>query len=144
MDKIKRNQFLFFLFKSVRVALIVFCLDFVIGFTVRHYYFRQKAGRQYRATYTIENTKAEILIFGSSQAFGNYDPDTLEKKLHLTCYNSGSAGQFILYDYATLRAVLKRYTPKMVFLDLVDGELAREDRDHYFTYRPVIFFIAIL
>ena len=141
MDKIKRNQFLFFLFKISRVALIVFCLDFVIGLTVRHFYFKQKIGRQYRTTYTIEDTKADILIFGSSNAFANYVPDTLERKLHLSCYNSGSAGQFILYDYTTLRAVLKRYIPKIIFLDLVEGELTAEDRGHYYTYDRLSFLL---
>jgi hypothetical protein len=141
MDKIKRNQLLFFLFKIIRVSIIVAFLDFAIGAAVRHFYFEQKIGREYRATYTIENTKAEILIFGASEAFANYVPDTLEKKFHLTCYNSGSPGQFILYHYATLKAILKRYTPKMIFLDLTGGELATEDRGHNYTYERLSFLL---
>jgi len=40
------------------------------------------------------------------------------------------SGQFILYHYATLKAILNRYTPKLIILDLYPTEL-RVERDSY-------------
>ena len=123
----KRNQYLAFALKVVRLLVIVLGLDFLVGTTLKYFYFNQKYGRQYRAYYTIEKTNADILIFGSSRAFNHYRPDVFESRLKQTCYNSGSPGQFLLYDYATLKAILKRYTPKLIILDLMPESLAVED-----------------
>ena len=123
----KRNQYLTFALKAIRLLAIVLLFDFLVGNTLKHFYFNQKYGRQYRAYYTIEKTNADILIFGSSRAFNHYRPDVFESRLKQTCYNSGSPGQFLLYDYATLKAILKRYTPKLIILDLMPESLAVED-----------------
>jgi len=123
---LKRNEYLAFSIKLIRLLAIVFLCDLLIGGTLKHFYFNQKYGRQYRAYYTIEKTNADILIFGSSRAFNHYRPDIFESRLKQTCYNSGSPGQFLLYDYATLRAVLKRYSPKLIILDLMPESLAAE------------------
>lgn len=40
------------------------------------------------------------------------------------------SGQFILYHYATLKAILNRYTPKIVIFDIFHTEL-RVERDSY-------------
>ena len=123
----KRNQYLTFALKAIRLLAIVLLFDFLVGNTLKHFYFNQKYGRQYRAYYTIEKTNADILVFGSSRAFNHYRPDVFESRLKQTCYNSGSPGQFLLYDYATLKAILKRYTPKLIILDLMPESLAVED-----------------
>ena len=125
----KRKEYLSFLLKAIRLIAVVFLCDLLIGGIIKHFYFHQKYGRQYRAYYTIEKTNADILIFGSSRAFNHYRPDIFESRLKKTCYNSGSPGQFILYDYATLKAVLKRYTPKLIILDLMPGSLFVEQFD---------------
>lgn len=109
---------------------MVIILDFSIGKTLQYFYFRQSLGRQFRTYYTIEKTTADVLIFGSSRAFNHYVPDIFEQGLHQSCYNTGSSGQFILYDYATLKAVLKRYTPKIIILDITQGEF-RIERESY-------------
>ena len=122
----KRNEYLSFALQAVRLLVIVFLCDLLIGSATKHFYFNQKYGRQQRAYYTIEKTNADILIFGSSRAFNHYRPDIFESKLKQTCYNSGSPGQFLLYDYAILKAILKRYTPKLIILDLMPEDLAVE------------------
>jgi len=127
MDK---NSNLTFLFKLLRFLIIVFLLDFSIGNALRYFYFNLDIGRQYRASYSIEETDAEILIFGSSRAYNNFVPDIFEARLNKTCYNTGSAGQFILYDYATLKAILDRYSPKLIFLDVIPGEFQIENNSY--------------
>jgi hypothetical protein len=130
INKIKQNASLYFVFKLVRFLIIVFILDFSIGHTLKYFYLNLDSGRQYRSLYTIEETKADILILGPSQAYNNYVPDILEARLKQTCYNAGTNGEFILYEYAVLKAVEKRYSPKLIFLNIIPGEF-RVEKDTY-------------
>ena len=115
-----------FIIKFLVLILIIFILDFAIGKTLRYFYYKEQFGRQYRATYAIDKCDANILVFGSSRAYHHYVPNIIEDSLKETCYNTGSPGQFLFYNYATLKAVLKRYTPKMIILDVSVGCLGIE------------------
>jgi len=128
--RIKQNAYLHFVAKLILLLLIVFVLDYSIGKTLRYFYFKQEVGRQYRATYSIEKTTADILVFGSSRAYHHYVPEILENKLKQSCYNTGSPGQFLLYNYATLQAILKRYSPKTIILDVSPGDLKQETESY--------------
>lgn len=133
-------QRLFLLFTGV------FILDFGIGTVLKFFYFKQESGAQYRTTFSIEKTDADILIFGSSRANHHYDPDIFEKGLGLSYYNAGRDGQFIFYHYAVLKAVLKRYSPKIVILDLSNNEFRKNKGAYdrlsallpYYTEHPEI------
>lgn len=129
-DSIKKNVYLYFIAKLLLLLFIVFLFDFSIGQTLRYFYFKQECGREYRATYAIEKTTADILIFGSSRAYHQYIPTIIEDKLKQSCYNTGSPGQFLLYNYATFKAISKRYTPKVMILDVSPGDLG-VDKDSY-------------
>lgn len=126
----KISEYVFFSGKLILLFTIVFLLDFSIGRILSYYYFKQECGRQYRATFSIEKTEDDILIFGSSRAYHQYVPGVFENDLKLSCYNTGSPGQFLLYSYAILKANLKRHTPKIIILDVTDGEL-RIERESY-------------
>jgi len=121
--RIKNNAYLYFTAKLLLLLLFIFLFDFTIGKTLRYFYFKEEFGRQYRATYSIEKTTADVLVFGSSRAYHHYVPDIIETGLKQSCYNTGSPGQFIFYNYAVLKAVLKRYSPKLIILDVSDDEL---------------------
>ncbi len=106
---------------------IVVLIDFGIGNLLQHFYFTMKRGTQYRTTYAIEKTTADIIIFGSSRAVHQYDPLIFEERLKLSCYNAGRDGEeSTLYHYAVLKGITKRYTPKIVILDLMNGELGNQ------------------
>jgi len=124
--KIRNNGLLCFLFKLLILFTFVFTLDLIIGTTLRHFYFKQKVGRLYRATYAIDKTTDQILIFGSSRAYHHYNPEVIQEELHLTCYNVGSPGQFIIYNYTVLKAVLERHNPEIIILDITPGEFETE------------------
>ena len=130
MENIKKNDFRHFLFKMFILLAIVFLLDYSIGNILSYYYFKQQRGSDYLTTYAIEKTKADLLIFGSSRANHHYVPDIFEKRLNLSYFNAGRDGNFLFYHYAILKAVLKRYTPKMVILDLIHGEFSK-NQDSY-------------
>jgi len=114
IQAIKRS----FLFKIAVFLLILGILDFSFGSLLKKYYFRQYSGYLARTNYSINETTADVLIFGASTANHQYYPDVFEKRLNLSYYNVGRDGTSILYHYALLNAILKRYTPKMIIIDL--------------------------
>jgi hypothetical protein len=105
------------------IILVVAILDFAIGKTLRHFYFTEKSGLHYRTTYSMDSTKAEILVFGSSRANHHYVPDIYEDSLHMSFYNTGRDGSSMLYNLAVFKSILKRYTPKIIIFDLVPKSL---------------------
>jgi hypothetical protein len=109
---LKRNVYLRFIARVLFVFIIVMIMDFGIGRVLKAFYFKQTSGIDYRTTYSIDKTRADVLIFGSSTAIHDYIPGTIEKRLNLSTYNVGRDGISILYDYAVLKTILKRYTPK--------------------------------
>jgi len=118
VDNIRLKQSLSFLYRSIIFIIILFVLDFAIGNILKYYFFSQKSGFYYRTTYSIENTKADVLIFGASKANHQFYPEIFEKRLNLTYYNVGRDGSSIFYHYAILKSVLKRYLPKVIILDI--------------------------
>jgi len=99
-------------------------VDAIVGTLMKRYYDNQKGGLFYRANYVVNNTKADLLIFGSSRANHNYITTTFESKLNTTAYNCGRDGIGMYYCLATMAAVLERYTPKTIILDLRPGEFS--------------------
>lgn len=112
-----KNPVTYLLLKLVVLVLIVVLLDRTIGSILRHYYFRQVSGMAYRTTYSIDSTKADLLVFGSSRANHHYHPDVFMEGLPYSYYNVGRDGSYNLYHYAVLRSVLKRYKPKAILLE---------------------------
>jgi len=130
INKLKNKHLLYFVVKLFILLSFIALFDFTVGNCLEYFYFKQKSGRQYRATYSIEKTNEDILIFGSSRAYHHYIPSIITSRTNLSCYNTGSPGQFILYNYATLKATLKRYTPKVVILDIMPTDF-RKDLESY-------------
>jgi len=117
-NNFRKNAFLDFISKILIFAIMVFVLDICIGGVLRYYYFSQQNGFLYRTTYAIEKTNADLLIFGSSKANHQYSPEIFGNKMGLSYYNAGRDGCSIFYHYAVLKSVLKRYTPKVIILDI--------------------------
>jgi lysophospholipase L1-like esterase len=99
------------------VLAVVFVLDFGIGRLLRYFYFKETSGLHYRSTYSMDSTMAEVLVFGASRANHHYVPQVFEDSLHMTFYNTGRDGNGIFYEYALLKSILKRYTPKVIILE---------------------------
>ena len=117
LHKIKNNIYIYFLVKLCILFFIVFFLDLLIGSLLRNLYFRQESGVLYRTTYSLEKTTSDILIFGSSTANHDYSPEIFQNRLHTSVYNTGRDGISIFYQYAILKGVLKRYSPKIILLN---------------------------
>jgi hypothetical protein len=114
-----------FILKFFVLFIILFLLDFVIGKTLSYYYFKQKSGKYYVLTKTIENPAkqtAEILIMGSSRARGHYHPEIISSVLGKSCYNAGYDAQSILFHKALLDIIKEKYKPEIIFLDVNPNE----------------------
>lgn len=117
--------------------LIVFVGDLLIGKTLKYFYFNSSSGLLQRTTYSIEKTEEDILIFGTSRANHHYDITLIEKQTGLSAYNTGRDGNFIFYQTAILKSILKRYTPKQIILDFTGTfEYRQEDYDRLFSLLP--------
>ncbi len=104
--------------KVVVLGLILVAIsDFVIGSILRHYYFSQSSGIYYRTTVAMDSTRADLLVFGTSRAYHHYAAKTIEDSLGISSYNTGRDGEYIFFQTAIFKSVLKRYKPKMVVLD---------------------------
>ncbi len=125
MEQKKNNKknYRHLLLKALLFLMLVAVADFITGSVLKYFYFRQSSGWEYRTKYSIEDTKAEVLIFGASRAQQQYNPLYIEDSLQQTCYNVGRDGTSFFYHYALLQSVLKRYTPKMIILDCEYGAL---------------------
>jgi len=126
----RNNHFQYFLWKLLLFSIFIFIFDSIIGSMLNYFYFSQESGDQFRTTYSIQKTTADIIILGSSRASHHYNPAIFEKKLNLSVYNAGRDGNFIFYHFAVLNGVLNRYTPKIVILDLHRAAL-EEDQESY-------------
>lgn len=113
--------------KPLIFIIFIYTLDCGIGNVLRYYYFKQEVGRLSRTNYAYNETKEDVLVFGSSRAYHHYIPTIIQEKTNFTCYNVGAPGQFILFNIATLKAVLSRYNPKVIILDIMPGEFLIEN-----------------
>jgi len=100
---------------------LVYVLDYLVGAGLRYLYFKPKEGKYYNLTYTIDSTKANIVVIGSSRASHSYVSQDIEDSLHLSCYNAGMEGAQFLHQYATIQSITKRYHPKIIIWDYWKG-----------------------
>jgi hypothetical protein len=116
---------------------IVLGLDLSVGRLLNHYYFKSTSGLFQRTTFSMEESKADILVFGTSRANHHYDIKLIEEKTGISAYNTGRDGNFVFYQTAILKSVLERYTPKKIILDF-SGTFAyrQEDYDRLSTLLP--------
>ena len=113
-----KNKYFYFVSNFIFFILIVAFLDFIIGKSLKHYYFSLKSGESYQTTYSMDSTNAEIIILGSSRANHHYISNTISKSLKMSCYNTGRDGNYLFYSNAVYNSIINRYTPKIVILDI--------------------------
>jgi hypothetical protein len=106
------------IFNVVIVAIIVVVLDAAIGKVLQYFYFKETSGLHFRTTYAMETTRADILVFGSSRANHHYVPEVFEDSLRMSFYNTGRDGNYLIYNYAVFKSILKRYKPKIIIFDI--------------------------
>ena len=116
------------IFKIIFFLLALALADQVTGYVLRKLYFTQKSGQQASLDYSLNKCNADILIFGNSRAQHHYDPRILQDSLHLSCYNAGmDGGHSLLMQYAQIKVITARYTPKIIILEFLPDNIGSLD-----------------
>ena len=110
--------------------LLIAAADRLIGYLLRKAYFTQQQGFSFQCTQAIRETRAGTVILGSSRALNTIDPAGIRNRLGGSCYNAGMEGQSVLYQYAVLQAVLKRYTPRSIILTVDAGNFVKDQKSY--------------
>ena len=125
------NTYMRFFINGIIFLIILFAFDQVTGRILKHFYFTSQSGDNYKTTYSMDSTKSEIIILGSSRASHHYIPALIEDSLNLSCFNTGRDGNFLLFSYAIFKSILKRHNPKIIILDISSGELQSQGERYY-------------
>lgn len=118
----KRPTSKFFL-RILILTLTVVVIDQVLGLALERLYFNLKEGQLAETTYSIDEAKEDILIFGSSKAVRDYVPAIITKNLPgITCYNVGKDAERMPYYAAVQEAILARHKPRLIVVDILPNE----------------------
>lgn len=102
---------------SIIVLLVV--ADWAVGTWSEKMYYKSKYGIFHRQIYCLQESKEDLVIFGSSRADHQYVSSIFADSLGLSTYNAGSEGMCIYYQYAILDSYIERGSlPKLVVLDV--------------------------
>lgn len=125
------NQYISRVIKIVVFILLVTITDQVIGLILRKLYFYQKIGHSHALTYAFRYCEADFLIFGASQAQHNYIPSIISNSLKMSCYNAGQdGGHSILMQYAQIKVITERYSPKLIILEFHPNNIVHYAGDY--------------
>jgi hypothetical protein len=116
------------------LLLIVVVIDQVLGRFLEDQYYKQTQGDSGVMTYGLLRSHEDVLIFGTSRASHHYVCSLMKKYSGLSVYNLGRDGVRFDYNYALITAILRRYSPKTIIIDLNsdDMELTSTTQAHDF------------
>ena len=107
-----------FFLKLMIFFVIVAAIDAGYGFYCDYYRRHVKDGMTRMDNIAAYETRADILIFGSSRARRHYDTRILSDSLGMSCFNCGFNSLGINFFSFRLQQILERYTPKMIIYDI--------------------------
>ena len=118
----KYSHYIRFTLNGILFFSICLFLDLSIGKILKHYYFTSKTGVNFETRYSMDSTKAAIIILGSSRASHHYIPQLIQDSIGMTCYNTGRDGNYLFYSYSIFKSIINRYKPKIIILDINPDE----------------------
>ena len=117
---------------KLTILLIGFMVfDYMIGLNLDYIIKKTPDGRYYKALYSLEKCKEDIVLFGASRSETNLVPTVFEKSLKMTCWNTGRGGQGLPFWLSMEHGITKRYIPKIAIVDIVAENLSSDISDSY-------------
>jgi hypothetical protein len=118
-----------FILRILAFFCIVIMIDTAYGWICETMRNHVHGGFTYIDKYVCDSAKQNILIFGSSRARMQYDPQILSDSLKMSCFNCGSNGMGIIFHYGRLKIISRRYMPKVIIYDILPvlDEMTRDD-----------------
>lgn len=106
---------------------IILCLiatDIAIGYCCKYYIQNhQLTGRYQPLDRLIKEVDTDIILIGNSAILNSVNPDIIEDRLSMTCYNGGITGQGVFFFETIIDCILQRHTPKMFVVGLRPEEI---------------------
>lgn len=118
------------------LCVVLILIDYVLGSGLAYFYHKQTSGDLYRTNYSMDSTRAEVLVVGSSRANHHYDAALMAGKLGKTVYNGGRDGQGFIYSAAVISAITHRYKPEVIIIDILPEEFFFDERDRLTSLFP--------
>lgn len=119
-----------YMLKALVLVAMLIIADQSIGYGLKWMYSHQQGGDYGCATKAIMEQEADVLILGSSRARHHYNPAILSDSLKMSVYNAGRDGCFLVYQWAQLKLILDRYTPKIVLLEVTPYDFNLNPSDY--------------
>lgn len=120
-----------FFVKIIIFGVLVLAIDMAVGLIFPMLVSNAKGGDNKRNNYICNDTKEDILVFGSSRAIHHYNPEMISDSTGMTCYNCGQDGNGIILNHARLKIITERYAPKYIIYDVTPGfDLLAGDDNH--------------
>lgn len=105
------------IYKLVIFFLFAFVLDRVYGYFAKYLAEHPNGGELYLDKFICDSTTADVLIFGSSKAQNQYNPQIIEDTLGMSVFNCGRHGMGMIYHYGRWKIISQRYIPKVLIFE---------------------------
>lgn len=120
-----------FVIKILLFGVLLFGADRIAGYTFSYLSEHSKGGYTGHYHYLVDQTKDDVLVFGSSRAIHHYNPQIISDSLGMSCYNCGQNGNGIVLFYGWWQMIKERYHPKMIIYDITtDFDLLKGEDNH--------------
>jgi hypothetical protein len=117
--------------KIITFLFIIIILDQTSGIVLRKLYFNQKAGPKHGLNYFFSECRDSIIILGNSRAQHNYNTRIISELIKTDSYNAGQdGGHSILLPYAQIEVLLRRFSPKLILLEIDSDGLEYRPQDY--------------
>ena len=113
-----KTQFGKFLIKFLILLFILVISDILLGLLFDNLLKKQRDGRLFKILYSIDESREDIIIIGSSHAEQNFNPNVFSKELGMSCWNAGRGGQGLSYFLAIEHEILLRYSPEILIINI--------------------------
>ncbi len=125
----RRKPVIHLLRRCLILLAILVVADRIVGAGLERMFFKQRRGDDAVTLYTLDSTREDLLIFGSSRASHHYHTRLLERELAMPVYNCGRDEMGISFTTAVLPLVYRRHAPKYIIVEVLPTELASLGRE---------------
>ena len=134
-----------YLLSVIAVVMAVVVVDksmgFMMDYLLRSVPVTQDMGK---GQFARNEVKTDLVVVGSSRAAHHYDVNMLSDSLGLSAYNVGLDGCFYLDNCCVMHALMERYSPKIIILEIAADAMYEEATNnleglyHYYWNDPYV------
>lgn len=110
-----------YVIKILIFLLLLVLIDRGVGYVLSYMSDHARGGYIGHHNYIVNDSRDDVLVFGSSRAIHHYNTPMMQDSLGLTCYNCGQDGEGIVLFYAWWQLISQRYHPRLVIYEVTPG-----------------------